>query len=109
MAPASEEEMSRSARPNSRYGTALPSSAAIPRCRHSRPPAGSRWWRLTPATASSTTAPRTSRPRVSWVGAKPRRAILIQRKLLPQIDASSTRRSMLAGRIGGAQSSIGSR
>jgi len=92
--PATPESTLRSPRPNRVNGIALPNSDGtsirdqIDRSRGS-------FVRVRMASPTITAAPRTSRTNVIWIGDRPPSAILIQRKLDPQINARLMNRTRL--------------
>jgi len=91
--PAVDELTCCSPSANSRYGAALPNSAATDMCAHSAGERGS-GLRAAAAMTNSTAAPRISRPNVTSTGDRPCSASLIQRKLEPQMSARSARRAV---------------
>src|SRR3954466_15173676 len=89
--PASTDEMRVSPSASSRNGIELPNRAITNRWPHTPRPAGS-FPRVTASAISSTPAPSATRPNATSTGANASTATLIERKLDPQIRASSANR-----------------
>ena len=92
MIPAVDESTDCSATANSRYGIALANSAARAIRVQSAAERGSASRRAA-TTGNSAAAPRASRAKVTWTGAKPRSASLIHRNEEPQMRANKARRN----------------